>query len=69
MAIYKLLDKEKCNEVSEMCYDYLRAYLDFYNENQAIAKEVVEKYSDAKLPAAKRKLFEDFEAALNELGR
>jgi len=68
IEVFKLTDPEEAKEASEFCYDYLRGYLNFLDEEQNVAKEVVEKYKDVQLVPAKRKLIEDFQASLSELG-
>jgi len=68
IEVFKLVSEEDGKDASEFCYDYLRGYLNFLDEDQSVAKKVVEKYKDQLLVPAKRKLIEDFSASLSELG-
>jgi len=67
IKVFDLIDADEANKASEFCYDYLRGYLNFLDEDQKVVKEVIDKYKNVELVAAKRKLIQDFEKSLSAL--
>ena len=67
----------ECNKNYSLTYDYLTAYMSLYNDSDDeksieetinIARNIATKYGGKDLPQSKRKLFEDIEALLSDLG-
>jgi len=50
-----------------MQYDYISAYLDFFQDEPNTARSIVEKYSRIELPLLWRKLFDDIKDQLREI--
>jgi len=51
----------------QMQYDYIAAYLDFYNDTPKVATAIAEKYAKVELPNMWRKLFDDIRDQLKEI--
>merc|ERR1712096_10206 len=69
-ALFRSLDPEQGRAVSELNYDYLKAYLSFYSGDiNAIqeASNLADAYLTRPLPPSKRALWEEVARQLNEI--
>ncbi|ETO22036.1 hypothetical protein RFI_15166, partial [Reticulomyxa filosa] len=69
MEVFSLLDEKVCTENVEILFDYFKAYMSMFNENENEAKKLASsvstKYRSASLPKRLNRLFEDIEVLVN----